>query len=69
MEGRGAISPVESGLGVGAAFIKQPTLFSCSPGAGERLDWLPQAVTALERVTECPHVLLTVKGVAERNFE
>lgn len=23
-------------------------------GLGERLDWLPQAVTALQRVSECP---------------
>lgn len=32
--GHRAISPVELGLGIGAVFIKRPTLFSCSPAAG-----------------------------------
>lgn len=34
IEGHGAISPVELGLGVGAVFIKRSALFSRSPGAG-----------------------------------
>ena len=34
IEGHGAISPVELGLGVRAVFIKRSALFSRSPGAG-----------------------------------
>ena len=69
IEGHGAISPVELGLGVRAVFIKSQHCSVAALGLVGRPSWRPGAAVALGRVlgNRDPQVVLTA-AVSERTF-